>query len=380
MSALALVSPSRRPLQRQGGFSLIEILVGMVIAMIGVAIMTEVLLTSDQRTRSTTAGNEALSSGAVMSHLIERDLVQAGFGINSPRLLGCNLELRPGVVVPLAPVTINPPTTVIPAGDANTDRLLIVYGSDNGQPEGQQIRGIQGAGYGVGASSALADNDYVVAAPPTCAGNLKLARVVPPRVNYLVNVDVLDPAAVTGILYNLGRAPHIVAYAVRGGSLTSCDFMVSNCSSSPASAANWTAVAGNIVSLRAQYGRDTAAAGAMDGIVDTWVTAPAPPAAPLAPMDACALARTPAVRFALVARSSQFESHLDPTTKQRVCEPVTHAGNAPRWEGSLATPNAPVPAPLDLSADAEWQCYRYRTFETVAPSRNINWIRTPASC
>ena len=372
MSALPPVSHSRRPLQRQGGFSLIEILVGMAIAMIGVAIMTEVLLTSDQRTRSTTAGNEALSSGAVMSHLIERDLVQAGFGINSPRLLGCNLELRPGVVVPLTPVTINPPTAVIPAGDPNTDRLLIVYGSDNGQPEGQQIRGIQGAGYGVGASSALADNDYVVAAPPTCAANLKLARVVPPRVNYLVNVDVLDPAAVTGILYNLGRAPHIVAYAVRGGSLTSCDFMVSNCSSSPPSAANWTAVAGNIVSLRAQYGRDTAAAGAMDGIVDAWVRSIP------GPVDACALARTPAVRFALVARSSQFESHLDPTTKQRVCEQVTHAGNAPKWLGSEGTP--PDAAPIDLSADVEWQCYRYRTFETVAPARNINWIRTPASC
>ena len=350
-----------RPRRRQHGFTLVEILVGMVIAMIGVAIMMEVLLTSDQRTRTTTAGNEALSSGAVMLHLIQRDLVQAGYGINADRLLGCSVTLPSGAVVPLAPVVINPPTGVVPAGDANTDRLLVVYGNGNGQPEGQQIYAIAGVSYAVRTPFAQAVNDYVVAAPAACAGNLRLARVT--AIGTLsVSVDGADPEAT--VLYNLGRAPRFVAYAVRNGALTSCDFMVSDCRI--ANAANWTAVAGNIVSLRAQYGRDTAPAGSMDGAVDTWVRS--------TPADACGWARTPAVRFVLVARSSQYETQIDATTRQRVCEPVTPSERT--WAGSTGT----EPARIDLSATADWQCYRYRTFETIAPSRNINWIRTPTGC
>lgn len=351
----------RRAPRRQHGFTLVEILVGLVIAMIGVAIMMEVLLTSDQRSRTTSAGNEALSSGAVMLHLIQRDLVQAGFGINAQRLLGCNITTPSGAVVPLAPVVINPPTSIVPAGDANTDRLLVVYGSGNGQPEGQQIYAVAGSSYAVRTPFAQAVNDYVVAAPAACGGNLRLARVT--AVGTLsVSVDSVDAAG--SVLYNLGRAPRFVAYAVRNGSLTTCDFMVSDCRI--ANAANWTAVAGNIVSLRAQYGRDTAAAGSMDGTVDSWVRS--------TPADACGWARTPAVRFVLVARSNQYESQIDPTSRQRVCEPVTPTERT--WAGSTGL----EPARIDLSAAADWQCFRYRTFETIAPSRNINWIRTPPAC
>lgn len=360
MNALPPDQRLPRPQRRQGGFSLIEILVGMVIAMIGVAIMMEVLLTSDQRSRTTTAGNEALSSGAVMLHLMQRDLLQAGFGINSQRLLGCNLVLPSGAVVPLAPVLINPSTAIVPAGDASTDRLLVVYGSDSGQPEGQQIYASSGLAYAVRTPSALAVNDHVVAAPATCTANLTLARVTAVG-TISVTVDTANPEGT--VLYNLGRAPRIVAYAVRNGSLTSCDFMVSDCR--VASAANWTAVAGNIVSLRAQYGRDTAV-GAMDGAVDSWVRS--------TPADACGWARTPAVRFVLVARSNQYESQIDAATRQRVCEPVTATPRT--WAGSTGA----EPAPIDLSAAADWQCYRYKTFETIAPSRNINWIRTPTGC
>ena len=81
-----------------------------------------------------------------------------------------------------------------------------------------------------------------------------------------VTVDTVEPSAAT--LYNLGPNPRIVAYAVRNGQLTSCDFMTADCRVN--NAANWTAVAGGIVSLRAQYRRDTAPAGSMDGAVDVW--------------------------------------------------------------------------------------------------------------
>ena len=56
----------------QRGFSLIEVLIGLLIAMIGVVIMMEVLITSEQRTRSTSTGNDATSNGAIMMHVLQR--------------------------------------------------------------------------------------------------------------------------------------------------------------------------------------------------------------------------------------------------------------------------------------------------------------------
>jgi type IV pilus assembly protein PilW len=347
---------ARRCHRRQAGFTLVEILVGVVIAMMGVAIMAEVLLTSEQRARTTTAGNDALSSGAVMMHLMQRDVVQAGYGINAQSLLGCNVTLPSGAVVPLAPVVINPSPALVPPGDANTDRLLVFHGLPTGQPEGQEVDRIVGSSYALTSAAAFAVNDYVVAVPGACAASLTLARVtaVAPA---QITVDTVTPLAT--LVYNMGRAPRAIAYAVRNGSLSSCDFMVSDCRVN--NAANWTAVAANIVSLRAQYGRDTTVP-AMDGAVDEWVRS--------TPADACGWARTPAVRFVLVARSSHYETHIDPTTRQRVCEPVTPAQRT--WAGSAGAQAAPI----DLSADADWRCYRYKTFETIAPSRNIAWMRT----
>lgn len=365
--------PTNAALRGQRGFSLVEILVGLVIAMIGVVLMMEVLLTSDQRTRTTSSGNDALSSGAVMMQMMQRDLVQAGYGFNTMNLLGCNLVVPTGPTIPIAPVTINPPTTLVPAGDPNTDTVLAMYGNDNGQPEGNAVYGVAGAAYTVQAPSAFKVGDYVVALPTSCSTNLNLARVTA-----ITALTVTVDAAIANatILYNLGQAPKIVAYAVRNASLSSCDFLVSDCSSAANIGTNWQAVAGGIVSLRAQYGRDNAAAGSMDGIVDVWDQT--------TPANACSWSRASAVRFVLVARSSQYESKTDPTTGLKVCDTVTTAART--WSGSTATPPSTSTAPIDLTknpdntTNSEWQCYRYKTFETVAPTRNVVWMGTQAGC
>jgi type IV pilus assembly protein PilW len=363
------MSTSARPFARsQRGFSLIEVLIGLLIAMIGVVIMMEVLITSEQRTRTTTGGNDATSSGAVMLHLMQRDLVQAGYGINSVALLGCNLTLPNGKTIPLAPVAINPATSVIPAGDPNTDRLLVFYGSDTGQPEGNTVYSLAGSTYTVQAPTAFKVNDYVVASTGSCTGTLTLARITA-----VSALDVTVSSAVAGAttLYNMGQTPHVVAYAVRNGALTSCDYMNADCSN--ASAANWTALSGNIVSLRAQYGRDTAV-GAMDGVVDQWDQT--------TPASSCQWVRASAVRYAIVARNQNYETKID-ATGQRTCEQVTTG--APSWQGATATsPSQTLAIDLtkkpDGSAATDWQCYRYRTFENVAPSRNVVWMGAPAGC
>ena len=340
----------------QRGFSLVELLVGILIALLGVLVMMQALLNFEERGRTTGDGNEALSNGAVMLHVLSRDLQQAGYGLNSLSLLGCQLLLPTGATLTIAPAQINPGAGVLPAQDADTDALLVMSGNSETQPEGNPVIGVSGSDYTVQAASAFAANDYVIAAPDTCSGALRLTKVTATS-GTQVTVDTVVPGAT--VLFNLGPAPRISGYLVRNGTLVSCDFLKQDCRTY--SAITWPALSDNIPSLRAVYGRDTTAP-SMDGSADTWDQSP--------PASACGWARAVALRVVVVARSSKYESAVNPATGQRACEVVT--STAPGWRGAAA-------APVVLS-ESDWQCYRYRPFETLAPARNVIWMEGQSQC
>ncbi len=351
------------PSRRQGGFSLVELLVGVLIAMVGVLIMTQTLLNSEERNRTTTSGTEALSNGAVMLHLLTRDLSQGGYGLNATRLLGCNLTLPGGAVVPLAPVLILPAaSTLLPTADASTDRLYVAYGNDNGQPEGNPVLSVNASNYVVQSPAAFSVGDWVVATPDTCpGGGLALQRVT--AVDALQVTTNSAALASATVLHNLGRNPRFVGYIVRNQALQTCDFMAGNGTTACGTfnAANWTSISPNIPSLRALYGRDTNA-GTMDGAADLWdQTTPATGAG-----ATCNWARITGVRVAVVSRSSAFETQIDSTSGERVCQSVTTDALAPTWAGSS------LGVPLNMPG-TDWRCYRYRTYETVTPMRNVIW-------
>lgn len=353
--------------RRSTGFGLVEIMIGMVIGMLGIIIMMQVFALSEERKRTTTGGGDALTEGVMALYALQRDIRQSGYGIGDVKVLGCNMLLRAGVTLTaMAPVTINHAS--IPAGDANTDTLLVVYGNTNGSPQGDGITAQPAATqYAVQTPTSYVANDWVVAAPQTrtCATTaggvpvLTLDRVVSvasPNVNVTTGVAGMSG----GTLFNLGQTPRVVAYAIRSGNLTMCDYTASDCSAagSTGNAAVWVPIANNIVSLRAQYGRDTT--GTMDGVVDVYDQT--------TPTTICNWARTSAVRLALVARSAQFEKTA-----------VTAA--APVWEGSSANnPTGSAASPINLTGNATWQNYRYKVFQTVVPVRNIAWMGVVTGC
>ncbi|MEO8385543.1 MAG: PilW family protein, partial [Betaproteobacteria bacterium] len=167
-----------------------------------------------------------------------------------------------------------------------------------------------------------------------------------------------------GVVYNLGQTVGAVGYAIRGGALTQCDFVTTAC----ATAANWIPIANDIVGLRAQYGRDTTAT-AIDS-VDQWtqIGSSAPPASP----SACDLIKIRAIRLVLVARNPQFEK-TDVTG-------VTGGAPAPTWVGDTVTTDNPVAALINLSADASWKQYRYKTFQAIVPIRNAVYAAGGSGC
>ncbi|MDZ4076640.1 MAG: PilW family protein [Hylemonella sp.] len=354
--------------KRSAGFGLVEIMVAMLIGMFGVLIMMQVLSVSEEQKRTTTSGNDAMNEGVLALYGIQSDVRMSGYGITDAKILGCALTLRAGVTLAsLSPVTIN--SANITGADANTDTLLAFYSNSYGTPQGDKVIG---AGNTVQTPSAFVVNDWVVVGPsarPTpCTLTLD-------RVTNVVGATVTLASGIalgTGdTIFNLGQSYRAIGYAVRNGNLTTCDY--TNAAVNCAVAGSWASIASNIVSLRAQYGRDTAVA-AMDGFVDSYDQATPNPA--VTPNTLCGWSRISAVRMALVARSAQIGA-IDKTTG--LTEVLTAA--APLWEGTAAgNPAGSTAAPINLSGDATWQNYRYKVFQTVVPIRNMSWMGVVTGC
>jgi type IV pilus assembly protein PilW len=352
--------------KRSAGFGLVEIMVALLIGMFGVMVMMQVLSLSEGQKRTTTGGNDAMNEGVMALYTMQSDIRMGGFGIADIRLLGCNLQ-RSGVTFALlAPVTIfpagNPFPAYFPMPDPNTDGLLVLYATTNGSTQGDALVSGSGANGVPSTPWMFGVGDIVVVAPgtrpsPCNVGLDQVATVATSPSNLTLTSGTALPltSPVTSTLFNLGRSIRAVGYAVRNGNLTTCDFSISatNCTGS----ANWTSIADNIVSLRAQYGRDAAATGAMDGIIDLYDQTTPSAAATLA----CDWAKISGIRVALVARSAQSEKDL-----------VTTA--APVWDGGVANNPAGSVNPIDLTGNATWQNYRYKLFQTTVPLRNISWM------
>ena len=368
------LAPLPRP-GRETGFSLVELMVGLAIGMVAVLVVMQVLLSSDSARRSGTSTDDAQTAGAIAMTELQRSIRQSGQGFSSElrqggllsRMIGCNVRLPSGTVLSgLAPVTINHPQ--IPAGDADTDTLLVAYGSDPGSPEGDRVNAqIAATDYSVATPSAFKVNDRVLELPtpapvPTvpCATTYTIGRVVA-KAGAVVTVDKGTAANMNGgTLFNLGQQPRLQAFAVRNGNLTVCDFTVKDCSadSSTGDPDVWTPIASNLVSLRAQYGADTTA-GAMDGIVDGYTqTTPTTP---------CGWIRVPAVRLAIVLRATQYDKNFDLSAEPAALKLATE------WAGSAE-------APVKLNGATDWTHFRYKKFETTVPLRNLTWQGVTAGC
>jgi type IV pilus assembly protein PilW len=167
----------------------------------------------------------------------------------------------------------------------------------------------------------------------------------------------------TGMLFNLGGAPKILAYAIRSGNLTACDYMQNNCGDATKNndATVWVPIGSNVVALRAQYGSDTSAP--MDALVDNYDQT--------TPTTACGWSRVSAVRLALVARSALQE-------KAAVTGTATGLIAPPTWAGATGAPFDMSVA--SLASGLSWQNYRYKVFETTVPQRNMVWMGVQSGC
>jgi type IV pilus assembly protein PilW len=407
---------------REAGFTLIEIMIALLIGLIGIVVMMQTFAVSEGFKRTATSGTDAQINGGVGMYMIQRELRMAGYAMNDLMIQGCpsvrvwNNTLAVGIDMPLVPIYINPP--LIPAGDANTDTLLVAYGNSASAVAGIPVLTTQTDNNSIPLASnydSFQTGDVFVAmqpgATPSCVlhevtaatnptGNCTLVPNSPTTTNasyYGLSVEFgtsayqkHSPSGCTaatpkynkatpitdstgtaipkltyaaGQVYNLGAAA-VHVYAVRSGALTMCDWIASDCRS----AANFTPVVDDVVSLRAVYGMNltpAASAAPGDGKTITWNRNDLS-------TNVYLPSRVLAVTMEITARSALKEK----PNASGVCV-TTPTANKPditqTWiYESLAGIDLSTSIPSGAAA-ADWKCYRYKLFQTVVPVRNAMW-------
>ncbi|MDP4028238.1 MAG: PilW family protein [Gallionella sp.] len=288
-------------IKAHAGFSLVDVMVGMVIALLGTIVIFQVFSVSEGIKRTTTGAGNALQNGASALFSLERSLREGGYGIFS----STNLAPLPADPTGTAPVTITP-------GAANaSDSIVINYR--------------QSWDFGSFPPDPVV---FASAVPPA----LTVETITIDAQAQLVSSTIPDPTPGGG-----------TPYATCTPSL--------NCL--PLAGTTTNVISDGIVLLKAEYGTDANG----DGVINANEWSQAAPANMLTVY---------AVRLVLVARSAQPEK---PSVTGGTCDTTT---TPPIWIDSTALP-------LDLSGNVglapgdDWKCYRYKTFETTVPLRNVVW-------
>lgn len=384
------------------GFSLVEVMVAMVIGMIATIVVMQVFFGSEARGRTAGGNADAQSNGVMAFYQMQSHIQKAGYGLDSLGLFNCLATWTPasGAAIDksvyLAPVSVNPQgkkgavtSLLLPAGDPNTDTLLVIYGNSNGQPQGNKIIDSAGLSYTVQLPGSFAVNDRVILVKDTGPDNCGGAAYTIDRVTGVDATSITLATGGTGVaIFNLGKGPNganaaisnsnpangptVLAYAVRNGSLTVCDFTVHDCSldANKNSNAVWAPIASHIVSMRAAYWKDTSAA--WDGTASA--------SNQTHPADACSWVKVKAVSLVLVVQNPERDAAVvTRTTKNGVS---AAEANAPVWDHDGVAPLVSNTGALgpDAQADEDWKHYRYKTFQSLIPLRNVAWMGRPVGC
>ena len=331
---------------------MVELMVGMVIALLGTLAIFQVFALSEGQKRSTTSASDSQQNGSLALLSIERDIRQAGYGIFDASLLGCNVSLYDKVrggnySFPMAPVVITQTAN-------KPDAIAIMYSDSELQVESVGIQGMTGAtadittnnrfGFGVG--------DLIVVGEPgqPCSvaqvsglpmgaaqtNDLSHANTGATRFNSATGVAMAYTAAAR--VLTLGQAPANNAYTIDSAFKLQ---MTSNLTGDA------VAVADDIVDMKAQYGKDTDG----DTFVDTYDN--------VTPTTPAGWAQVRAIRIAVLARSALLEKN-----------PVTQGGSITLWATSTVAPTTTGPTHALAAADLY---YRYKVYETIVPIRNVIW-------
>ena len=349
------------------GFSLVEVLIGIVIGLVVMIIVFQGYANFESVKRTTASGGDAQQNGMISMLRLADALRSSGYGLNDAPILGCPVALydqAAGAAVPTFPLA----PAHIQYDAAGNAVITIVSGSSSIMMSPVQIAPNNQAGGFTGAFKVI--NRYgfrpgdVILAGSNSVTACTVAQVtslpVDPSDSVLhVAGNYTDPTGNTKLttynspngmvyasgayLYSLGATPTFVRFSVQNQQL-----VMQSLNSTTAAP---VAIADGIMGMRAMYGKDTNA----DGRVDTWTqTTPTN-------VGNDTWQNVTAIRFSLLARS-QLRERQNATT-----------GNCDATTAATIDSDAAPTGSYTVSGYPDYQCYRYRLYETTIPLRNMIW-------
>lgn len=349
------------------GFSLIELMIGLTLGMIGMLIVSQVLQVSGTYQASISAAGEAQSIGNLSLYTIERDLKQAGFGITSPALLGCQLNGYDNTRAAPISKTLYPVEITAPALANDSDSLTVAYGASeirmgpvtlvaayNGTDADIDVQNRfgftpldatvprPGDFFILGQITAPATPcvlGQITTLPTTSATAVSHSNVclVASHCRYNKNGGLLvSYSATIAEFYDLGPTFNFNTYSVNAGKQLVQQSVLTG---------NSLIIADNVLVFKARYGHDNSG----DGTIDTWDT--------VIPTTPAGWAATTNVRMGLAVKNPQRDA------KAVTASPLL------LWPANPPTD----PNPPSVTLSAEDQHYRYRTYNVVVPLRNMIW-------
>ncbi len=371
---MSVMRTDRKYRRREAGFSLIEIMIGLVIGLIATAIILQTFAVSEGFKRNTTGAGDAQQNGLFSTFTLALELANAGNGIaaSAVELATCPRKVDDPTVKPentLRPI----PVFVTDGGNASTpDSFIVNYSVSNTlvypslfiapAPAGSAYQVQSPGGYKVG--------DMIIAISQ--AGQCEWSRVTnvtAPDANGVVTITHKGAAGAgakqafpdSALLFNMGPWDRVqrVRYDVVNGVLRSTNLLPPDPGVAPADPP--VPIASNIVNMKVQYGIDNNA----DGILDTWVGEPNAPwtARGVSVLDATReeINVVKAMRIGFIVRSMQYDRGITADFNWVLFDCETHDNACPgRLTGII---------PADVNGGG----YRYRIYETVVPLRNQLW-------
>ncbi len=351
----------------QRGFSLIEIMIGVVIGMIAVLVIYQVFAAAEGIKRNTISGGDAQQNGLLASFMLGTELANASNGVAATwqKLGTCPTTVS-------AATTLRPIPVIITDGGALSDKFVVNYSLANqavppapfkaasgtnapytihapiGFHVGDIVIAISGGAPGAGTcaiSSVIAGGTNLTPTPPcgppdTCGGQVVLAHTNAP-------FSFTDDA----FLLNMGpptNAQRVLYDVDSGGVLRSASLWDATGAAVAVPVPN--PLASNIVIMKLLYGIDNNS----DGVLDTWVTPTgAWSEANVLAADTTTLRKIKAVRLGVIVRGEQWD-------RDAIDRTVT----------LFADTGVPFTQSFLRAGGGN---YRYRWYETIIPMRNSIW-------
>lgn len=388
---------------RQGGLSLVELMVGLAVGLLVVLVVTSSLAVLNQQRKITVSGSDTQENAQAALSLLDRAGRLAGAGLfYNGQMLCSGINIYQGTV--LADNASLMPVSIVDGGAAGSDRITFTYTEapgGNGNVNVVNDMPTASSNFTVNHQGSLKVGDLAIIGVPGSGRPCTLFKVTSfppgggncggvtsscidiqhnPGVNGEYNppnpsqefTDAPrygyenDPPTVIGPAIVL-RAGKLVqdTYAVMCNSLLSYNAttQVPSCTSA-SDVSNATPLVADLVQIQAQYGITDAAS---SDVVTAWVNATG--GSWLAP-SAADIPRIKAIRIAVVARSRE-------RAPSNVSGPCTNAAGVANPSGPCSFQDSEAPV-IDLSgipvpSGTTWRNFRYRVYQTVIPLRNVAW-------